>query len=330
MSARKRILVTGASGFIGGHACAALVRAGASVRAMVRKTSDVRHLEQNQIEICHGDLADEQSLRNACKNIDIVLHSAAVVGSFGEWEHYYETGVLGTQRLINAAHEQGVGRFVHLSSVAVYGIKHHGQAIDENAPFDHAPQSWNHYVREKVMGEEVLWAAHAAGKIQATALRPVVVIGERDRNAIPRLVDILRLPIRILPGKPDNRFPLVCIEDCVEVIVRAIENEGAIGRAYNISGTKAIPIVDIFRLVAKHAGLAPPKLFLPTSLMFGPVGLLERVWKLLGKAGEPIVTRIVIGASGYDYEFDSTRAQRELGWQPRDEYESAVMAALAR
>ena len=230
----KRILVTGASGFIGGHACAALSQSGAYVRAMVRKTSDVRHLDPNTVEICYGDLSDEQSLRNACKDIDVVLHTAAVVGSFGEWTHFHETGVLGTKRLLDAAQQQGVSRCVHLSSIAVYGLKHHGRPVDESTEFDQLPQRWNHYVREKVMAEEILWKAHAEGRIQATALRPSVVIGARDRNAMPRMVDLLRFPITVMPGYSHNRFPVVCIEDCIKAILCVIENDLTIGKAYNV------------------------------------------------------------------------------------------------
>ncbi|MFT3772369.1 MAG: NAD-dependent epimerase/dehydratase family protein [Minicystis sp.] len=324
----KRILVTGASGFIGGHACEALVKTGAKVRAMVRKTSNVGQLAGTGVEICHADLSDPASLQQACADVDTVVHTAAAVGSFGDWEHFHEVGVLGTERLIDAAHRRGVSRFIHVSSIAAYGLKDHRRRVDEDTPFDHAPQPWNHYVREKVMSEEVLWRAHEAQKIRATSLRPSVVVGARDRNAVPRLVDLLRLPVTALPGRPDNHFPVVTIEDCVDAIVRSVENEAAIGRAYNVSGGRRITIADFFALIAKHAQLPPPKLYLPTGLMLPATGLLESAWKLLGKAGEPVATRIAIVVSGYDYEIDCRRAQRELGWSADGSYEAAIVAAL--
>ena len=324
----KRVLVTGASGFIGGHACTALSRTGALVRAMVRKTSDVRHLDPTAVEICYGDLSDEQSLLDACKDIDVIVHTAAVVGSFGEWAHFHETGVMGTKRLLDAAQTQGVSRFVHLSSIAVYGLKHHGRAIDESTTFDQLPQPWNHYVREKVMTEEILWRAHAEGRIQATAVRPSVVIGSRDRNAMPRMVDLLKFPIIAMPGSPHNRFPVVCIKDCIEAILRVIDNDLTIGRAYNVSGKKSITISELFGLVAKHGNLKAPSIFLPPSVLYFPVGLLEGAWRLLQRPAEPLVTRIAIAIVGYDYEIVCDRAYRELDWVPEDDYASAVIAAL--
>ena len=325
----KRILVTGASGFIGGHACAALVKAGVKVRAMARKSSHVGQLSGLDVEICRADLGDPESLKSACRDMDGVVHTAAAVGSFGEWEHFHEVGVRGTERLIDAAHQSGATRFIHVSSIAAYGLKDHGRRLDESTPFDLEQQPWNHYVREKVMSEQVLWRAHAAKKIQATSLRPSVVIGARDRNAIPRLVDLLRLPVTALPGRAENHFPVVTVEDCVDAIVRSVQRDVAIGQAYNVSGSQRISLTEFFGFIAKHAKLRNPRLYLPTALMLPAVGLLEAAWKRLGKEGEPVATRIAIVVSGYDYDIDCSRARRDLGWSADGSYEDAIVAALA-
>ncbi|MDC0673056.1 NAD-dependent epimerase/dehydratase family protein [Nannocystis radixulma] len=325
----KRVLVTGASGFIGGHVCEALLGRGARVRAMVRRTSDVSQLAGLDIEYVHAELNDVDGMNRACEGVDVVVHTAAAVGSFGEWEHFHETGVLGTERLIEAAHRHGARRFVHLSSIAVYGFRQHCGPVNEDVPFDLTPQGWNHYVREKVMSEQLLWQAHAANKIEATSIRPVIVIGARDRNAIPRLVDLLHLPVTALPGSPDLRFPLVCIEDCVDVIMRALENDVSVGRAYNVAG-EPIRLGEFFRLLAKHARRPAPKLYLPTGLVTAAVGVLEGVWKILRRPGEPITTRIAIVLAGYDYDTDCTRAKEELGWTPNGDYEAAIVAAMEK
>jgi len=325
----KRVLVTGASGFIGGHVCEALLQRGARVRAMVRKTSDVSQLAGLDIEFAHADLSDVEGMHRACAGVDVVVHTAAAVGSFGEWEHFHETGVLGTARLIEAAHRHGARRFVHLSSIAVYGFRQHRGPVNEDAPFDLQPQGWNHYVREKVMSEQLLWRAHAAGQIAATSIRPVIVIGARDRNAIPRLVDLLNLPVTALPGNADLRFPLVCIEDCVDAILRALDHDASIGRAYNVAG-EPVRLGEFFGLLAKHARRPAPKLYLPTAIVTAAVGLLEGAWKLLRRPGEPITTRIAIVLAGHDYDIDCTRAKTELGWTPKGDYEASIVAAIER
>lgn len=329
MSQPKRVfLVTGASGFIGGHVCEALVKTGAKVKAMVRKSSDVRALASAGVELVFADLSDLASLQAACEGVDVVIHTAAAVGSFGEWDHFYETGVLGTERLIEAASSRGAKRFVHVSSIAVYGLKGSRTPQDEDTPFEMNPQPWNHYVREKVMSEQILWRAHEEGKIRATSIRPSVVIGARDRNAMPRLLDLLGLPVTALPGRPWFRFPVVCIEDCVDLILRAVDNDASIGRAYNVSGERPITLADFFGLIARHAGLPAPKLYLPTDLMVPAVGLLEEVWKRLHRPGEPVATRIAIVVSGYDYQIDCGRARRELGWKARGDYEASILDGI--
>lgn len=324
----ERILVTGASGFIGGHVCEALLRRGARVRAMVRAGSDTAHLSGLKVELCRADLGDATSLERACEGVQRIVHTAAAVGSFGEWSHYYEVGVRGTERLLAAARHQGVRRFVHVSSIAAYGLKDHRRRVDESAPFDLQPQPWNHYVREKVMSEQLVWTAHEAGAIAATVVRPSVVIGARDRNAVPRMADLLRLPVSGLPGRPTYRFPVVTVEDCVDAIVRATESEVAIGRAYNVSGPP-ITLSEVYGLIARHAGLPAPRFYAPTALALPLTGALEAVWKWLRRPGEPIATRIAIAVSGYDYDIDCGRARRELGWRAGGSFEDAVVAALA-
>lgn len=326
----KRVLVTGASGFIGGHVCEALLARGAVVRAMVRRTSDVDLLRSLGVELAYADMSDVPGMEGACAGMDAVVHTAAAVGSYGEWEHFHETGVLGTQRLIEAAVKGGARRFIHVSSIATYGFRQHPGPVDEDTPFDLDPQPWNHYVREKVMSEQILWKAHEAGRIQATSIRPVIVIGARDRNAIPRLVELLRLPVTALPGNPGLRFPLVCIEDCVDAIVRSLENDVAVGRAYNVAGDEPITLGTFFAQLARHAGLEEPKIYLPTAVMTPAVGLLEGVWKLLRRPGEPFATRIAIVLAGYDYDIDCSRTKRELGWSGKGSYEAAIVAGLQK
>ena len=326
----KRILVTGASGFIGGHVCEALIKRGARVRAMVRRSSDVALLKELGVELAYGDMGDVAGMEAACDGIDVVVHTAAAVGSYGEWEHFNEVGVLGTQRLIDAAASKGATRFIHISSIAVYGFRQLKGPVNEDAPFDEEPQGWNHYVREKVLSERLLWQAHEAGKIRATSIRPVIVIGERDRNALPRLVELLNLPVTALPGNPGLHFPVVCIEDCVDAIVRSIYNDVAIGRAYNVSGDQRITLGEFFGLLAKHAKRPAPRLYLPTGLVTFMVGLLEGTWKLLRRPGEPITTRIAIVLAGYDYDTDCTRTQQELGWSAKGSYEAAIVAGMQK
>ncbi|MCB9528629.1 MAG: NAD-dependent epimerase/dehydratase family protein [bacterium] len=324
----RRILVTGASGFIGSHVIDALLGRGAHVRALVRRTSEIGHLEAAGVELYFGDLTDDASLRAACQGVDTVVHAAAVVGSYGSWDHFYEVGVRGTERLIDAASDAGVDRFVLISSIAVYGLRDGMARLTEETPFDREPQRWNHYVREKVLSEDALWAAHAAGRIRATAIRPAVVLGRGDRNAVPRMAGLLESPLSLFPGRGDNRFPVVVVQDCAEAIVRACEREVAVGRAYNISGKEPITQAELYAMLAEAANLAPPRWRIPCGVALSLTAGLELGWRVLRRPGEPFATRIAVAVTGYDYDVDCTRAREELGWEGRRPYRRALEEAM--
>lgn len=326
---QQRVLVTGATGFIGGHVARTLYMRGAEVVALVRPTSDVAALEALGVECRVGDLTDPESLAAACRGVDAVVHSAAVVGSYGTWDHFYEVGVRGTERLLDGAITAGVDRFLLISSLAVYGLRPGMGPLTEDTPFDREPQRWNHYVREKVLAEDALWDAHHSGAIKATAVRPSVVLGHGDRNAVPRMAGLLENPLALFPGPGDNRFPVVVVEDCAEGIVRALERDVAIGRAYNLSGRDPITQADLYVMLAEAAGLPPPRLRIPCSVALGLTAGLELGWRMLRRPGEPFATRIAVAVSGYDYVVDCTRARDELDWVGERSYRVALEEAMA-
>jgi nucleoside-diphosphate-sugar epimerase/alkylation response protein AidB-like acyl-CoA dehydrogenase len=325
----KRFLVTGATGFIGGHIAAHLAARGDHVRAFVRKTSRVDKLVSLGIELAYGDLTDAESLTAACKGMDGVIHNAAPVGTYGEWEHYLEEGVRGTERVLQGAIKSDARRFIFMSSIAVYGFRPHGRALSEDFPLDRSPQPWNHYVREKVMCEDLLWDAHKKGDIVLTSIRPSCVFGPGDRNIVPRMVGLLNLPVLVLPGRPGNRVPAVTIDDLVGATVCAIDEDVSHGRSYNISGASPLTQHEAFDLVATAAKIDSKWFNAPTSLFYRPVGVLEKVWAGTKLPGEPPTTRGAIALFGYDYEIDISRAVAELGFKGESSYGNSIRASLS-
>jgi alkylation response protein AidB-like acyl-CoA dehydrogenase/nucleoside-diphosphate-sugar epimerase len=325
----RRFLVTGATGFIGGHIAARLASRGDHVRALVRKTSRVDKLVSLGIELAYGDLTDAKSMAAACEGMEGVIHNAAPVGTYGAWEHYLEQGVRGTERLLEGAIKAGARRFIFMSSIAVYGFRPHGRALSEDFPLDRSPQPWNHYVREKVMCEDLLWNAHKNGDIVLTSIRPSAVFGPGDRNIVPRMVGLLNLPVLVLPGRPENRVPCVTVDDLVGATVRAIDDDVARGRAYNISGASPLTQQEAFDIVASAAKIQSRWFNAPTSLFYGPVGVLEKVWAGIKRPGEPPTTRGAIALFGYDYEIDISRAAAELDFRGASSYGDSIRASLS-
>jgi nucleoside-diphosphate-sugar epimerase len=324
-----KILVTGATGFIGGHIVNALRRAGHDPIALVRATSNTRYLAELAVELRTGDVTDRPSLERACRDIDCIVHAAAVVAAYGDWAHYQHVGVEGTRHLVEAAQRAAVRRFIHIGSIAVYGTTHLPERVAEDTPLERYPEKWNHYVREKVESERIVWDAHERGTLRATSLRPSIVLGPRDRNVVTRFARALELPfgryVGGLIGSGDNRVPCIAVEDVAELALLAIEREAAVGRAYNASSVHSITQREILRVSAQAAGaglrLQVP---VPRSLAWASATLLDHAWQLARREQEPIFSRFSAALLGIDVDIDCTRASRELGWRGERDLADAI------
>lgn len=320
-----RALVTGASGFIGGHVADALVRSGHDVVALVRPTSRTRHLEEIEAELAFGDMTDPRSIRRAAEGADWVFHTAAVVGSYGTWEAYRRVGVVGTQNVVDAASEAGVQRFLHFGSIAVYGFQHSsGVVFTEDMPFDESPEPWNHYVREKVLSEKIVWRAHEQGRLSVTSLRPSIVLGARDRNVVTRTAALLELPMTGLIGWGNNRVACVVVQELADIAVRAARSAIATGKAYNISGRAPITQRQLVEAYARALGRPLMPFRVPYRLAMLSAQVMEGAYGAAGIETEPIVSRIGVVLLGQDYGVDCTRAVKDLGWKGEASYRRAV------
>src|SRR3990172_8845148 len=203
-------LVTGATGLLGSHIVEQLRLRNKPVRALVRRGADVEWLKAQKVEFVEGDLSDAESLKKACAGVRVVYHAAARVGDWGPWEDFVRITIDGTQHLLDAAVSTGVRRFLHISSISVYGhVDGEGKVFDEGAPLGVNLHNWSYYSRAKVEAERRVWAMHKSGRQPVTVIRPSWLYGPRDRATLPRLIDsIRRRKLRII-GDGRNRLNVV-------------------------------------------------------------------------------------------------------------------------
>jgi 2-alkyl-3-oxoalkanoate reductase len=323
-----KALVTGASGFIGSHVVEALESQGHQVAALVRPTSDTTHLKQTRAELVKGDVTDRESLIKACTGVDAVFHTAAVIDNLANWDYYQQVGVEGTRNVVDAAEQTRVGRFIHFSSITVYGIPTVRRTYSETSPLEHAAPAWNHYVREKVLSERLVAEADRAGRIRATIFRPSIVIGPRDRTIVPRLLRLFTSPLAATVDDGQNHAPMVVVEEVAQTAVKAALIKEAEGKCYNLSGRTIITQSDFVHILAELAGFRYPAIGLPLWAALGAASCVEAIWKLVGAAGEPIITRLGIVLGAADWEIDCTLAQKDLGWTGDADYKEAVKRYL--
>ncbi|MGH9190530.1 MAG: NAD-dependent epimerase/dehydratase family protein [Acidimicrobiales bacterium] len=300
------ILVTGASGFIGGHLVAALVAGkDAEVRALVRSEAAagrVRDAAGDAVEVVRGDVTDIESLARAAKGADLVFHLAGAYR--GSNDDMRAANVDGTRNVL-AALADGA-RLVYVSSTSVYGW-------DQRWPADHAspPRPTSAYGSSKLEAERLV-QGWSGGPI--VIARPTITYGPGDEaGMLARCYQLMRRHVRVFPGDGRNRIHLTHVDDLVRGLVALGGNGDGV---FVFAGPEAAPVRRILTLLAAGAGLKPPSFGVPASVLAGVATGVEAVWSAARLTGEPPLSRHGVEVATRDRAYSSQRAADELGWLP--------------
>src|SRR5436309_4336997 len=223
-----RILITGATGFVGGHAAAACVARGHAVSTIARPDIATGPLERLGVAIHRGDLTDLAIIRTAVDGIDAVIHCAAKVGDWGPVEEYRAVNVEALRHLLEACYNKPLKRFVHISSLGVYAARHH-HGTDESEPLP--ARHMDGYTQTKVEAEHLALDAHRLHGTPVVVLRPGCVYGPGDRTVLPKLAENLKLGRVRYIGDPSKLvMNTIYVGNLVDAIFLAIEKLEAVGQ----------------------------------------------------------------------------------------------------
>lgn len=305
-------VITGATGLVGSHIAEELCKAGLPVRALVREKSDTRFLKTLPIEIVPADLRDLRKTPRALENAGAVYHCAAFVRDWGPWQDFYDGTVELTRRVVDACRDAGAGRFVHVSSISVYGNppESAGQ-ISEDTPTDQYLWAGDHYGRSKVLAEEVVRTYR-----DHVILRPSWIYGRRDLVSLPRVIEALRTRKVKLIGSGDNMLNLVNARDVVRGIVLAANSPQASRQAYHLCNRGEITQREFFALLSERLSLPPVKRRVPIKLAWTVARTLEFLYRTAGAKSPPPVTRRALLLLSRPTRFSIDKAERELSWRP--------------
>ena len=299
----SRILVTGGSGFIGSALVRNLSDNKIALRVLVRDLSKTGRLaDVPSAALVPGDLLNPQSLENACSNQQVVVHLAGLahVGRSDDGKSRSSI-VEGTQILLDAAVQQGVKRFVYVSSSLA-------QAAGTGQGDDTA------YGRLKKSAENILLEAHARGEIEVVILRPVNVYGVGMQGNIAKMISlIIRKRLPPLPSV-DSRISLVGVTDLVQAMWLAINSRQAAGQVYTVTDGQEYKIVDIEQAVYHALGQRFPRWRTPRVIIFAAAFLAGIVAQVLQK-GSAIGLRTYRNIC-HDNLFDNSKICAELGFRP--------------
>src|SRR5579884_2811300 len=172
-------LITGATGFVGGHLVEACTSRGWTVRALVRTSSETGLLERCNATLVRGDMTDNAAVREALQDVEVVFHCAAKVGDWGPVEEYRAVNVEALRGLLDACRNVPLKRFVHFSSLGVYAARHHyGTDETEPLPAHHI----DGYTQTKVEAEQLVMSYYRQYQLPVVVLRPGFIYGPRDRT----------------------------------------------------------------------------------------------------------------------------------------------------
>jgi dihydroflavonol-4-reductase len=323
-----RVLLTGATGFIGSHVARELLASGYTVRALVRPAAPERTAPRNpldpRLEVAYGDLRDHKSLQEALSGCEMLVHVAA---DYRLWtpdqKTVYATNFLGTRALMLEALKQKVQRVVYTSSVAACGIPADGTPGNEETPLDPHHLAGT-YKRSKYLAEREAMRL-VEERLPLVVVNPSTPVGPGDVKPTPTgriIVDFLRGRI---PAYVNTGLNLIAVEDCARGHVLALE-QGRVGERY-ILGNRNLSLQEILGMLAKLTGREAPRIRLPRWVAYAAAYSDELIEGHLLRR-EPGIPVNGVRMSSRCMYFDASKAVRELGL-PQSSVEDALARAIA-
>lgn len=306
----SKILVTGATGFIGRNLVNLLREEGHYVRALVRDTECAKKLlGTDNIEYVVGDVTDKRSLENICNNISVVYHLAALMGhdlpSESAFRKFREVNTDGTKRIAESCLGTGIEKFIYVSSTAAIGLLK-DKVVNEGTPC----RPYTPYQVSKYEGELVVRELTEKRGLPGVVIRPSMVYGVGFRGDFATVAKVVKTGFFPKIGFGRNLSPALYIDDVVNCLNK-VKEKAAVGATYIISSEESYELDKVARVIAKALKVKVRLIFLPKFAAIIGAWILERISLLVGK--KPLVTARNILSATTDRVFDVSKAQRELG-----------------
>lgn len=318
------ILVTGGTGLVGGQLIEDLMERGHSpstIRALVRRQSDTTFLQKSGVQLCYGDVLDRESLNAAVREVEIVFHCAAAVDERRK-DLFWPVNFNGTEQMLEAARRAGVNKFIHVSTIGIYGLLQKTPATE-----DHPKNPLRPYAVAKLAAEEKVWEYYRTHGLKSVALRPTAIIGERDRTITKRLVNLARKKVVPVIDGGKARVSFVHVKDVTSALILASECENAVGNAYNVEGFSA-PIREVIQFFIEVIGGRARIVDVPYPVAYAGALLVDGFYAIARSGHHPIRARKGLQQLTRDLVFDTTKIRTELHFEPRYGMEETFRQAI--
>jgi len=299
-----RVFITGANGFIGRALAERYHGEGAEVGGVDITADESRG-------IVAGDVSAPGPWQHELAGADLVIHTAAIVSNAFDLSTSWKVNVLGTRRVLDAAAEAGVERFVHFSSVRAFSDLGYPDGVDERHP---VRPDGNPYVDTKIASEQVVLQAHAAGEARCTVIRPGDVYGPGSRPWTLLPVEVIKTNQFLLPAMGRGVFSPIYVEDLVEGVTLAAAEPAAAGEVLTISSGVGVTCAEFFSHYYRMLGKRGP-VCLPTAVAVPLASAAGAIARLRGQESEINAVSMRYLARRGTYSIDKARAL--LGYEPR-------------
>jgi nucleoside-diphosphate-sugar epimerase len=317
-----RVLITGATGLLGGHLIKELQQRGEDIRALVLPVENADRLEKQGVEVVRGDITDANTLGPAVKDVELIFHLAGMMGVWRPLADYRLVNVTGSENLYKAAQKAGVRRYVHTSSHTVYGLGY-GRFLTENDALRPDPDP---YSLTKAEGDRLMRRLMLNSNVETVILRPGTFFGPGDRLHFGRMAQKMKDGKGVIIGRGDNALPFCYVTDVVQGFLLAAYHENAPGNVYNITNDQPLTQLEMFNAIADAVGGVRPTRHLPyLPIYYGSI-VAEKVVARVTRT-KPIVTQLGAMMFGSDNRHSVEKARRELGYEPKVDLRTGITLA---
>jgi len=322
---RRRVLVTGGTGFVGSRVAWLLAEAGHDVTIAGRNRYRLGRARHPAVNFVACDVRDGDAIARVCADHDVVIHSAALSSPWGPWESFRRHNVEGTRNVVDACCRRAGTRLVYISSTAIHFEFRNKLDLAEDAPL---PSRFAcDYARSKAEAEEVVRRAAAEG-VNAVILRARAVVGPGDNSLLPRLLAAAsrgRLP---QIGSGENVVDLTYVDNLAYAICLAIVR-GEPGALCTIVNEEPVALWPTLERMFRTLGMPPIRRRLSYRAALAVAGVAEQAHRLLRRVGEPMLTRYGVGLLAKSQTFSPAAARRVLDYRPLVPLEDGIRTTLA-
>ena len=308
-----KVIVTGATGFLGFYLAKKLKLIGLSVIGLGRNLQKGNKLTEFGIEFISVDLSDKENLNKIFQDVDYVFHCAAKSSVWGDYKSFYKANVEGTKNIADLCLKNKVNRLIYVSSPSIYFDFKDKLNIKEEEKLTCHPA--NNYIKTKIMAENIIDNAFKDG-LDVITIRPRGIFGSGDNAILPRLLKANREKYIPRTRKDDILIDITHVYNVVEALILAMQADKKYsGKKYNITNDENIYLYKTIEDILKSKGEKFNSKFIPYNLIFLLVSIMEFIYKFIPNK-EPLFTRYSLGLLSFNQTLDISKAKNDLGYKP--------------